>query len=83
MLRVAAERLVRRWSQLTLARVARVPSSELSKIENGILHPYRRQLERLAAALGVEPPEALLDDVRLEVVAGGGTSGPTAREAQR
>jgi transcriptional regulator with XRE-family HTH domain len=62
MTRLKAERLRRRWSQLALARRARVANSDLSKWERRISVPYPAQARRLSKALNV-PVEGLLEDI--------------------
>ncbi|MBI4332372.1 MAG: helix-turn-helix transcriptional regulator [Chloroflexi bacterium] len=44
-------------SQLALARKARMAPSDVSRIENGWLHPYPDWRKRLAKALGVAEKE--------------------------
>ncbi len=62
-LRLTTERYRRGWSMAALARRARLDQASLSKIEDGRLRPYPRELARLARALAFPPAEAdrLLD----------------------
>ncbi len=62
MAEVRALREARGWSQSELARRAGLHSTTVSLIESGRQKPYAVQVEKLAAALGVEPA-ALLEDV--------------------
>ena len=59
MLRIRAERLKRHWSQTDLGGRARVATSDVSRIENGRLIPYERQISRLARALKLRPDQLL------------------------
>jgi transcriptional regulator with XRE-family HTH domain len=61
MTRLKFERLQREWSLQKLGVVAGMQGSEISKVERGILKPYRSQLEKLARALGVPGAELLLE----------------------
>ncbi len=57
---------LRRQRQLTqrqLATCCGLHQPQLSAIERGVLRPSEEQLQRLAAVLGVTPPEALLKPV--------------------
>ena len=70
MLRLKAERLKRGWERETLASRAHISIVDLSRMECGWVRPHppevRRHmvaLARLAAVLGILPPEALLEDV--------------------
>lgn len=56
---VRAARLARGLSQEQLAFEAEMKRSYLSDLERGTRNPSIRALERLAGALGVEPPELL------------------------
>jgi transcriptional regulator with XRE-family HTH domain len=63
-IRLTVERMRRGWTKARLARAAGLDQSLLSKIEAGRVLPYACELERLAAAIGIEPSEAsaLLED---------------------
>ena len=63
MLLVKFERLQQRLSQDVVGLVAHIPQPIISLIECGRLVPTPAQLERLAKALNVQPPEALLEPV--------------------
>lgn len=70
MLRLSVLRRQAGLGQSALARRACLHHSTICLVEGGRLRPYRGQLEKLAAALGVaEDPECLLkevdDDTRL------------------
>jgi transcriptional regulator with XRE-family HTH domain len=62
-LRLKFERHARGWRQIDVARLARIPQPTISAIESGRLNPTHAELERLADALRVSPPEALLKPV--------------------
>lgn len=66
---ITARREERGWSRSELARHAGMHASTVGQIENGRYNPYRVQLQKLAAALGVPEDQAstLLDEVSLEV----------------
>ncbi len=64
MLRMKWERLNRGWSQEHISRVARIASSDVSKIERGVLRPYPRQVQRLEKMFGLRSEE-LLQEVHL------------------
>jgi transcriptional regulator with XRE-family HTH domain len=53
----------RGWSKSELARRAGLNQTTVSAVESGRLIPYDTQLLKLAKALGVPDPEALLDEV--------------------
>jgi transcriptional regulator with XRE-family HTH domain len=57
LLRIKAERILRGWTQLELAFRARVPVSELSRIETGRSKPYPSHAARLAETLGLKESE--------------------------
>ena len=62
MTRLQAERLRRGLTQTTLAFHAKpLTASDISKFENRMARPYPRQAERLAAVLGLEPHELLIE----------------------
>jgi transcriptional regulator with XRE-family HTH domain len=63
-IRLTVERMRRGWTKARLARAASIDQSLVGKIEGGRIRPYDCQLERLAAALGIEASDALalLDD---------------------
>ena len=65
MLHLEFERHRRRWSQGFLATLTGIRQPEISLIERGRLQPTDEQLERLARALNVAPPSALLKPVVL------------------
>lgn len=54
-------------SQAALARAARVASADICRIEKGIMKPYPAWAKRLARALKIDNPNALLDDVDLSI----------------
>ena len=58
--RMKAERLRRHWTQTDLAYHSRMSSSDISRIENGLLVPYPGYAERLAKALGLSLEELQL-----------------------
>jgi len=60
--RLWLERKKRGWSQQRLGFLSDVASTDISRFETGILIPYPRQAERLAAVLGV-PADELIADV--------------------
>jgi transcriptional regulator with XRE-family HTH domain len=63
MLRIHAERLRRGWTQTALAyHAGKLSPADISRIENGWLRPYPRQLNALSEALNV-PADQLLDEV--------------------
>ena len=49
-------------SKAELSRKSNVQASVVGWIEAGRFKPYPVQLERIAAALGVDDPETLLDE---------------------
>lgn len=55
------ERRRRGWSQQTLAHLAGIQASDVSRIETGRLHPYPSQAQRLARVLGIE-----IEDIQAE-----------------
>lgn len=61
--RLRAERLLRGWSARELGLIAGIDAREISRFETGRAVPYRGQLARLAEALGVEPPDVLLESI--------------------
>jgi transcriptional regulator with XRE-family HTH domain len=64
-LRLKYERLLRGWNQVALAFHAQMSIGDVSKIENGRLLPYPKQLAKLANVLGVDGA-ALLQEVSAE-----------------
>jgi transcriptional regulator with XRE-family HTH domain len=48
-----------------LARAAGMQAGTIAWIETGRFVPYPSQLEKLAAALGVDDPDMLMDDLRV------------------
>ena len=62
MLRIKNERLRRGWNQTKLAYLARMSTTDVSRIESGRTHPYPRQLARLAKALHV-PVDDLMQEI--------------------
>jgi len=62
MLRIKAERLRRGWTQLQLAVLTRLQTTEISRIENGRFRPYPGQMLRLCNALELTPEELLEED---------------------
>lgn len=58
MLRLTRLRTERGWSKSALSRAANIDQGLVSKIESGRVIPYKCQLDRLAAALGVPADEA-------------------------
>jgi transcriptional regulator with XRE-family HTH domain len=63
MLRLEAERRIKGFTLARLGEAAKLHISDLSRFENGRARPYPKQLARLAAALQVQPPEALLEEI--------------------
>lgn len=59
---IRIERLRRRWTQRHLALFAGRGQMWLSLVENGHIVPHAVELERLAAALGVEVRALLSGD---------------------
>src|SRR5262249_47454428 len=59
-LRARAERHLRGWRQEDVARRTGIPQANVSAIETGRLNPTRDELERLAEAFLISPPEVLL-----------------------
>ena len=83
MLRVKAERLRRRWSQVHLAYWSGLSVADISRIETGRLRPYPGQLAKLASALEVDGG-TLLDDVSEdEAHAGTDKGSPSRRQEKR
>ena len=88
-------RLMRGLSQVALGHLAGINPNTISQIEIGRFQPYPDQLNRLAAALGVQEAEEhrLLEDQGLPVSpqawwglqreVGGGKSAEPARETSR
>lgn len=68
MLRLQYERIDRRFSQGTLARLAGMHQPAICLIEQGRLQPTPVELARLAQALGIHPPSVLLKPVLVEPV---------------
>ncbi len=68
MMRLAAERERQGLSRAELGRRTRIHPTDLSQIERGRRTCHPGWLARLAAELGVTPPEALLDEVTVEHV---------------
>jgi transcriptional regulator with XRE-family HTH domain len=56
--RLTVERMRLRWTKAHLARAAGLDQSLVGKIEAGRVLPYPCELERLAAALGIEMSDA-------------------------
>ena len=69
-IRLTLARVLRRWTQAELARRARLDAALVCRIERRQLVPYRVQLERLAAALGVPACRAtkLLEEVSIDAM---------------
>lgn len=65
MLRVKAERLARGWTQQTLAYKAKMGATDISRIENGIMIPYKGWTARLSHVLRI-PQGQLLEWVEPE-----------------
>jgi transcriptional regulator with XRE-family HTH domain len=66
--RLKWERLERRLSQEALGVLANMRQKAVSEVESGYRRASRRELNALAAALNIHPPEALLQNVvRAEV----------------
>lgn len=63
--RLRKARLDKGWTGMKLATEAGLHPSQISKFETGREIPYDKQLERLAAALGIPQGKAhtLLDEV--------------------
>lgn len=74
MLRLKRERLALGWSQVALAFHAGMSIGDISRIENGRLRPYPRQIEKLANVLRIDR-HALLENVSEQgvMVDAGGT----------
>jgi transcriptional regulator with XRE-family HTH domain len=64
-LRIKYERKTRGFTQDVVDVLAFVHQPQLSLIENGRLRPTQAQLQRLAKALRVSPPEVLLRPVEI------------------
>lgn len=63
MLHLELVRRNKRWTQTQLSAVARIDQRFISTIERGEGYPTPDQLKRLAAALGVDEPDLLLQEV--------------------
>ncbi len=63
MKRITRLRLDKGWSKSELARQAAIHPSQVGLIESGRFVPYKSQLAKLAAALGVDGSVDLLADV--------------------
>lgn len=61
MLRLKHERLRRGWNQTTLAFHSGLSVPDVSRIETGRMRPYRTQLDRLSAVLGIDGALLLQD----------------------
>lgn len=68
MMRLTYERQSRGWSKNRLAQEAGITPSDISKIENGRLVPYPKQLEKIAKAIQIplEDSHLLLADIQYE-----------------
>jgi transcriptional regulator with XRE-family HTH domain len=64
-IRLKFERVNRRISQETLALATKLPQPIISLIEIGTWNPTPDQLAALGRALGIAPPELLLQEVVL------------------
>jgi len=65
MVRMKVERLKLRWTQQDLGYHARVPASDVSRIESRRMRPYPRHAARLAQALKLTQEE-LLEEIEGE-----------------
>lgn len=60
-IRLARDRKV--WTQDDLAQATGMPKASLSRIENGHTQPRQSSIQKIAAALGVEPRWLVFGDV--------------------
>lgn len=68
MLRITFERRARGMNQTRLAALALISQADVSRLERGIERAYPAHLRRVAAVLGVRPPERLLEEIGDEPV---------------
>jgi ribosome-binding protein aMBF1 (putative translation factor) len=61
MTNLEAARRGRKWSQTTLAYMAKLAQSDISAIENGWRKPYPAQAKRLAKLLNIKADELTAD----------------------
>lgn len=64
-IRLKKERLARNMKKSELSRASGVQAGTISWIEEGRFKPYPSQLTKLAAALDVDDPDSLLEEVEL------------------
>lgn len=64
-IRLKKERIACGLKKSELSRASGVQAGTISWIEEGRFKPYPSQLEKLAAALGVDDPRCLLEEVEM------------------
>jgi transcriptional regulator with XRE-family HTH domain len=64
-LRCEFERHKRNWAQAYLSKLTGISQGDISAIESGRWIPSANQLGKLALALGVTPPAALIEPVNI------------------